>query len=159
MAVRAGTDAATGRRARRRRTGLVGLVLAVTLLGSCTLIENTHYKVSVGTHVYAWFYRHPSWQIAAVYGYACNANIACTADLLEQHTNISGWGAAEFYDGIRDYSTFWLAVQTVWSGGADADTDAGHHCLILKKSIPTGRLAWETQPRSNAQCKLGQPYT
>jgi hypothetical protein len=68
--------------------------------------------------------------------------------------DIEGWGAAEFYGGIREYGTFWPAVHTVYASGVDNDTGGAHHCLKLTKSV-TLSLSWSTVTRYDAKCKVG----
>ena len=131
----------------------------VFMASSCTLRENTHYKVTTGTKLYAWFFARPSWQISGlIYKEGCNRNIACTSDLLAAHTHISGWGAAEFYDGIRDYADFWPAVNTVYGWGFDKPRDAGRGCLVLTKSL-SGNLDWLAETTGRSDCKIGTYYS
>lgn len=134
-------------------------VLLPILVGSCTLREDTHYKVTTGTKLYAWFFARPSWQISGlIYKEACNRNIACTSDLLAEHTNLQGWGAAEFYDGIRDYTDFWPAVDQVYGWGFDAARNAGRGCLVLTKSL-SGNLDWLAETTGRDDCKIGTYYS
>jgi hypothetical protein len=128
---------------RLRRHAL--LAVLGLLLASCTLYAQQHFRVTTGTKLYAHIFARPSWNISGhLYRDVCGQNIVCTADFLDEHFRFSGWGAAEFYDGIRDYADFWPAVDAVSRMGYQSLNDTGNGCLVLTKSL-TMNLDWETR--------------
>lgn len=122
------------------------------------MTSGTHFEVQTGTKLYAYFYARPSWTIAGgLYQGVCKSNIVCTANWLEDNYEFEGWGAAEFWDGIRDYADFWPAVQYVADKGYQELNETGNACLVLTKSL-TMNLDWETRDwdRGYAPCRTGQ---
>jgi hypothetical protein len=106
----------------------IAIVLLMVVATSCTISENKHYRVHAEVNgVHMTINKSFSHVISDVLWLkVCNALPVCTGNWLHDNVKVSGWGAAEWHGGTRQYADLASAIGTVYSHRND--------CLSLHKN-------------------------
>jgi hypothetical protein len=128
--------------------------LAVSLAAACTVKESEQYVVQLGDRaVYGHIFQKPTQQILQVHYQHCRGDVNCTANFLRNNVKLSGRGAAEWNQALRDdRGTLKSSIERIRAGQGK--------CLVIKKDIVPpnfGNTNFEVSSRPE-WCKVGQAF-
>lgn len=141
-------------RAGRRAWLTLTAFLAVALAAACTVKESENYVVQLGdSAIYGHIFQKPTQQILQVHYQNCRGDVNCTANFLLNNVKLSGRGAAEWHQALReDRGTLKSSIERIRAGQGK--------CLVIKKDVVPpnfGNTNFEVSSKPE-WCRVGRAF-